>query len=163
MQTPASLVSEAQEDLGLQIVAQRRNAAGLHGQAAGPGEFQLSLVNGARAGQPLSAVIPLDASARGRLSAIDRFIKVQSGRVHPDWRLTLAQRRRLALMLRALDGRTEGASHLDLASALFGRRMIDPALWHASSFRYMTLRLVRDGLKMVDGGYRQLLRPRRLA
>lgn len=64
-------------------------------------------------------------------------------------------------MLRALDGRIEGASHFEIAHVLFGPRLVVAAQWQESSFRYATLRLVRDGHKMIDGGYRQLLRFRR--
>lgn len=99
--------------------------------------------------------------ARDRLGAIERFLRSQGGRRVFDTRLTQTQRRRLAQMLRALDGRREGASYLELALALFGRRLVDPANWQDSSFRYTTLRLVRDGLRTVDRGYRQLLRARR--
>ncbi|WP_224549905.1 DUF2285 domain-containing protein [Mesorhizobium sp. CA16] len=79
----------------------------------------------------------------------------------PDARLTAAQRRRLGHMLRCLDGREEYASHFEVATALFGRRLVSAADWHDSAFRYQTLRSVRDGLKMVERGYRQLLRARR--
>ncbi|WP_263482500.1 MULTISPECIES: DUF2285 domain-containing protein [unclassified Mesorhizobium] len=79
----------------------------------------------------------------------------------PDARLTAAQRRRLGHMLRCLDGRQENASRFEVAIALFGRRLLSTADWHDSAFRYQTLRLVRDGLKMVERGYRQLLRARR--
>ncbi|MBZ9886323.1 DUF2285 domain-containing protein [Mesorhizobium sp. CA10] len=44
---------------------------------------------------------------------------------------------------------------------MFGRRLVSAADWHDSAFRYQTLRSVRDGLKMVERGYRQLLRARR--
>ncbi|MEI9400887.1 DUF2285 domain-containing protein [Mesorhizobium argentiipisi] len=64
-------------------------------------------------------------------------------------------------MLRCLDGREEQASHFEVATALFGRRLVSAADWHDSAFRYQTRRLVRDGLKMVERGYRQLLRARR--
>ncbi|WP_318011657.1 DNA -binding domain-containing protein [Mesorhizobium sp. CO1-1-8] len=36
------------------------------------------------------------------------------------------------------------------------------AEWHNSAFRYQTHRLMCDGLKMVERGYRQLLRARRM-
>ncbi|WP_411969624.1 DNA -binding domain-containing protein [Mesorhizobium sp. CA10] len=59
-------------------------------------------------------------------------------------------------MLRCLDGLEE-----QVATALFGRRLVSTADWHDSAFRYQTHRLVRDGLKMVERGHRQLLRARR--
>nr|WP_281407497.1 DUF2285 domain-containing protein [Mesorhizobium sp. B2-7-2] len=76
----------------------------------------------------------------------------------PDARLTAAQRRRLGHMLRCLDDQEEHASHFEVATALFGRRLVSAADWHDSAFQYQTHRLVRDGLKMVERGYRQLLR-----
>ncbi|MBZ9660823.1 DUF2285 domain-containing protein [Mesorhizobium sp. ESP-6-4] len=84
-----------------------------------------------------------------------------TGSTFPTSRLTAAQRRRLGHMLRCLDGREEQASHFEVATALFGRRLVSAADWHDSAFRYQTFRLVRDGLKMVERGYRQLLRGRR--
>lgn len=109
----------------------------------------------------MSAVIPLDTYARDRLSSIERFIRLQCGDDVRDERLTAAQRRRLGLMLRALDGREEDASLFEIAVALFGRRLVNRSDWQESSFRYVTQRLVRDGLKMTGGGYRQLLAFRR--
>ncbi|MDH6234840.1 hypothetical protein M2281_005461 [Mesorhizobium soli] len=105
--------------------------------------------------------MPLDEKAPERLSAIGRFIRLAHGRGVPDKRLTSSQRRRLGHMLRALDGRSEGASYFDIAYALFGPRFVVASDWQDSPFRYATLRLVRDGYKMIDGGYRQLLRFRR--
>jgi hypothetical protein len=64
-------------------------------------------------------------------------------------------------MLRCLDGRDQQASHFEVATALFGRRLVSTSDWHDSAFRYQTYRLVRDGLKMTERGYRQLLRARR--
>ena len=64
-------------------------------------------------------------------------------------------------MLRCLDGREQQASHFEVATALFGRRLVSAADWQDSAFRYQTHRLVRDGLKMVERGYCQLLRARR--
>ena len=161
VQTPAALAPRAECVADIHFGAVKRSPAGLHARTPDLAGCQLTLLDGAQPEQPLAAIIPLGNGARDRLLAIERFIEVQSGRTVRDTRLTAAQRRRLAQMLRALDGRREGASYLDLALVLFGRRLIDPAHWHDSSFRYTTLRLVRDGLRMVDGGYRQLLRARR--
>ncbi len=75
--------------------------------------------------------------------------------------MTAAQRRRLAHMLRALDGRAEGASQLEIALGLFGRRLVTATDWPSSSLRYTIQRLLHDGQRMVGGGYRELLRSRR--
>ncbi|BCG86585.1 hypothetical protein MesoLj113c_26950 [Mesorhizobium sp. 113-3-9] len=109
----------------------------------------------------MAAIIPLDDMAHDRLQAIERFIRSIHRQHLPDARLSKAHRRRLGLMLQCLDGREEEASHFDVATALFGRRLVSADNWHDSAFRYQTQRLVRDGVKMVERGYRQLLRARR--
>lgn len=138
----------------------RHDEIGLHLRPS-PGGTQLALLGGAKPGEPLAAIIPLDDMAHYRLQAIERFIRSIHRQHLPDARLTAAQRRRLGHMLRCLDGREEQASHFDVATALFGRRLINAADWHDSAFRYQTHRLVRDGIRMVERGYRQLLRARR--
>ncbi|TRC77964.1 DUF2285 domain-containing protein [Mesorhizobium sp. WSM4307] len=132
-----------------------------HHTRAGPSGTQVALLGDPQPGKPLAAVIPLDDMAPDRLLAIERFIRSIARQHIPDARLTTAQRRRLSHMLRCLDGREEQASHFEVATALFGRRLVSAADWHDSAFRYQTHRLVRDGLKMVERGYRQLLRVRR--
>lgn len=122
---------------------------------------QIALLGGTEGGQPLAAIVPLDAKAPERLSSLERFIKLRGGGSVPDRRLTASQRTRLGQMLRALDGRAEGASYFDIAKILFGPRRVIASEWQDSSSRYATMRLVRDGQKMIDGGYRQLLRFRR--
>ncbi|CDX37659.1 conserved hypothetical protein [Mesorhizobium sp. ORS 3359] len=133
---------------------------GLHVRSS-VGGTQLALLSDARPGEPLAAIIPLDDMAHERLQAIERFIRSMYRQHLPDSRLTAAQRRRLGHMLRCLDRRDQKASHFEVATALFGRRLVSAADWHDSAFRYQTHRLVRDGLRMVERGYRQLLRARR--
>jgi len=125
------------------------------------GGCQIALLGGTKAAHALAAIVPLDEMASERLSSVDRFVRSLEGRSVPDRRLTSSQRTRLSHMLRALDGRIEGASHFEIAHALYGPRLVIAAEWQESPFRYATLRLVRDGNKMIDGGYRQLLRFRR--
>ncbi|TGQ77343.1 MULTISPECIES: DUF2285 domain-containing protein [unclassified Mesorhizobium] len=150
----------AREVLDVPLATGQRDEIGLHVRSTS-GATQLALLGDAQAGEPLAAIIPLDDMAHERLQAIERFIRSIHRQHLPDARLTGAQRRRLGLMLRCLDGREEQASHFDVATALFGRRLVSVADWHDSAFRYQTQRLVRDGLKMVERGYRQLLRVRR--
>ncbi|MGX7877330.1 DUF2285 domain-containing protein [Mesorhizobium sp. ORM6] len=140
--------------------AGRLDEVGLHMRSS-PGGTQLALLGGAKPGEPLAAIIPLDDMAHDRLQAIERFVRSIHRQHLPDTRLTTAQRRRLGNMLRCLDGCDQQASHFEVATALFGRRLVSAADWHDSAFRYQTQRLVRDGLKMVERGYRQLLRTRR--
>jgi hypothetical protein len=65
-------------------------------------------------------------------------------------------------MLRVVDGREAGETYRTIAEVLFPKHHIDAASWAGNAIRETTIRLARDGLKLVDGGYRTLLRrPRR--
>lgn len=111
----------------------------------------------------LTVAIPLDAHSPDRLAAAGRLWRVMDGMAAPDTRLTEQRRRRLSLMIRATDGIVSHASYRQIAEVLFGRRRVATELWHDSSLRYATIRLVRDGFAMIDSGYRDLLRHRRRA
>ncbi len=71
--------------------------------------------------------------------------------------LPAARRDRLALALRALDGRLEKASYRDIAEALFGAGHMPERGWKTHDLRDRTVRLVRLGHAMMQGGYRRLL------
>jgi hypothetical protein len=71
--------------------------------------------------------------------------------------LPSARRDRLALALRALDGRLEKTSYRDIAEALFGTGRMPESGWKTCDLRDRTVRLVRLGHAMMQGGYRRLL------
>jgi hypothetical protein len=107
----------------------------------------------------LAALIPLDDDLPARLRAIERLWRALSAGTPPSPAgLTPQRRRRIRHMLQAVDARAAGASHRDLALALFGRERIAAEPWKTSSLRDVTLRLVKDGADLVDRGYRKLLR-----
>lgn len=59
--------------------------------------------------------------------------------------------------LQALDGVRAGASHRDIALALFGASTIKER-WHEDGdLRAQVRRLIRSGRRLVDGAYRELL------
>lgn len=67
--------------------------------------------------------------------------------------------RRLALILRALDGHLAGASHRQIATALWGERRVaeewsDPR----RNLRDQIRRAVHRGCRLMTGGYRRFLR-----
>ncbi|MBT1155895.1 DUF2285 domain-containing protein [Aminobacter anthyllidis] len=160
--TPPLLADDADVVAALPPAVSKRDELGEHLRTlSAANSCQIALLYGTDSARPLAAIVPLDAKAPERLSSLDRFLRSSKGSGVPDKRLTSSQRTRLGHMLRALDGRIEGASHFEIAHALFGPRFIVAEEWQDSPFRYTTLRLVRDGHRMIDGGYRQLLRFRR--
>jgi len=72
--------------------------------------------------------------------------------------LSPQRRQRLALALRALDGRIEGNSYRSIAEGLFGAKRIPERAWKTHDLRNRTIRLVQTGFALMRGGYRELLR-----
>lgn len=113
--------------------------------------------------RPLGAFVMFDELTPDRLTAIERLWHAMFGkRVPPDPRLTPQRRQRARQMLRAIDARESGAIYRTVAEHLFPQHKIDAASWVGDPIREITIRLARDGMKLVRGGYRTLLRrPRR--
>jgi hypothetical protein len=111
---------------------------------------------------PIAALIPLDASVLPRLAGLLRFQRHLDGRpggpLPPAWTITIRLRRRLVAMVRALDGRLAAASYREIAVVLYGRDAVAKYPWKTSSVRGQTIRLVKDAVATMEGGYRQLLR-----
>jgi len=121
---------------------------------------RLVLTGGAAAATPVAAVIPLDANFVLRAQAALRLWRTVTGqsRDHPQQALTPHRHQRLVLALRALDGRSAAASYRELAQGLFGnaRVPVGPS-WKTHDLRDRTIRLVRTGMKLMQGEYLDLL------
>ena len=108
---------------------------------------------------PLFVLSPLDHGARSMHRATGRLLDFLDGkRIGADCRLTPQKRHRFKSMLRAVDGRSNGATYREIAENLFGASRVASEPWKTSPLRDTTIRLVRDGLAMVAGGYLDLLR-----
>lgn len=117
-------------------------------------------------GRPLAAVIPLDKDFITRIVSLLRFHRSLLGRaagpLPRGWPLTAYRLARLDLMLRALDLRHGGATYRQIAAEL-GREdatKLSASDWKMSASRSFVVRLVRDGIAMMNGDYRKLLRIR---
>jgi hypothetical protein len=141
----------------------KSDSSGVHGFSENDRHTsQVIVLRGASADGALSALVPLDADALGRVEALTRFCCAQQKRaIPPDTRLTAQQRRRLRLMIQATDGRSNGATYREIAQILYGVLRVADMPWKTSPLRDSAIALVRDGLAMVGGGYHQLLRHRR--
>lgn len=108
---------------------------------------------------PLFVLSPLDHCARARHRVTGRLLDFLEGKaIGPDSRLTAQKRLRFKAMLRAVDGRSNGATYREIAESLFGAGRVASEPWKTSPLRDTTNRLVRDGSTMVSGGYLDLLR-----
>jgi hypothetical protein len=119
------------------------------------------LIGGANAVAPAAVVIPLNEDFGVRADAALRLWRVTTGRPRgrPSDRLTSQRRHRLGLALRALDGRLAGESYRAIAQSLFGGARIPTGpSWKTHELRDRTIRLARAGLKLMRGGYLDLLR-----
>ncbi|RWG80086.1 MAG: DUF2285 domain-containing protein [Mesorhizobium sp.] len=125
---------------------------------------QLLLLPGSAASRSLTALIPLDSQTLGRVEALVRLWRSCHRRpVPPDTRMTIQQKRRLRLMMQAADGRKNGASYREIATAFYGAGRVASNPWKTSSLRDTVIGLVKGGGAMISGGYLQLLRHRKRA
>lgn len=155
---PTSVLVAADDDRSRTDAPGRRLVLG-----DGVSAIHVALLAAAEPDQPLAAVIPLDGDLPARLAAAARLWRgLQTGAAADD-PLTAQKRRRMKHMLRGVDGRACGATHREIAQALFGAKRVAAEAWKTSALRDATMRLVRDGLAMVRGRYRTLLRPNRLS
>jgi len=113
--------------------------------------------------QQVAAVILADDLALDRLEAVHRFWAALTGdKVPPERRrMSRQKRQRAGKSLRAVDGRKDGASYRLIAEALFPAHRITLATWKSNALRETVIRLARDGLQLVAGGYRALLHRKR--
>jgi hypothetical protein len=118
-------------------------------------------LRGVRPGAPMAALVPLDDDVLHRLTGLLRLRRRLDGRpaghIPRAWTITARLRQRLVPMVRALDGHLAGASYREIAHALNGPGAIGDG-WKTSSRRGQAIRLVKDGLATMEGGYRKLLR-----
>ncbi|WP_089152728.1 DUF2285 domain-containing protein [Rhizobium sp. CIAT894] len=123
------------------------------------GDIWARLIDPETGGRPIAAIVILDDATPDRLEAIARYWRgLRSPPTSPDPRLTTQRRQRLRQMLRAVDARLERQTYRAIAIALFPNHKIDAASWAGDALRETTIRLARDGMKLVRGGYRDLLR-----
>jgi hypothetical protein len=124
------------------------------------GWLAIVLIDGANASTPAAVVIPFDTNFSRRTEVARRVWRLATGQPKRKAPATIApqSRRRLALALRALDGHLDAASYRDIARALFGATRVPIGRsWKTHDIRDRTIRLVRGGLQLMQGGYLNLL------
>ncbi|WP_246799554.1 DUF2285 domain-containing protein [Bradyrhizobium sp. CCBAU 51753] len=106
------------------------------------------------------ADLPLDREFDIRLRAAHRFWLALEQRPigPPPLAQSIASRRQHVLALRAVDGWLEGNSYRDIAQGLLDKARIPDRGWKTHDLRSWIIRLVQMGLRLMRGGYRDLLR-----
>jgi hypothetical protein len=122
-------------------------------------EHQLWLPDPPTEGASLAAIVGLDKDASRRAEAAMGFLRLANGmraRGDPTKRNCL----RAKNILRALDGHLSGASYRVIAEVIFGPTRVAAEPWKTSAVRDAAIRLVRKGVALMRGGYRDILRRR---
>jgi hypothetical protein len=117
-------------------------------------------------GTPLVARLDLDADARHRANAALKFRIMararRGGYQRPSKIMADYPTVRLMRMLQAFDARRVGATWRAIAVALFGAAEVAKVpSWKTSSLRETVISLDESASALVDGGYIDLLRPRK--
>jgi hypothetical protein len=161
--TPIPALLDASSPSEIDITFMRENSIGHHAVHVTEAlTSHLILLPGTQPDAPLAVLIPLDDSSPDRIEALTRLWQsLQRRTAIPDTRITAQRRRRLRLMIQAIDGRNNGASYRQIANVIYGETRVADHPWKTSALRDSTIGLVKDGLALVAGGYRQLLRHRR--
>jgi hypothetical protein len=120
--------------------------------------FHLHIIETPDAQTPC-VVLPLDQLFDIRANSALRLWRALTGRdpgANPAT-LSRARRDRLLLALRALDGRLDKASYREIAEVLFSVGGLTSRTWKSHDLRDRTIRLVRYGFSLMEGGYQLLL------
>lgn len=110
----------------------------------------------------LAAIAMFDTLLPDRLETISRFWRALEHSPATPPHQTAQRLSRLRQILRVFDARRDSQSYRSIAEVLFPKHRIDSMSWAGNALRETTIRLARDGIRLVDGGYRALLhRPRK--
>jgi hypothetical protein len=112
-------------------------------------------------GSLFAVELRLDGNFDVRLRAARRFLSAIEGRRlgTPPIALPRQRRQRFILTIRALDASLQGNSYREIAEGLFAKEQVAGRSWRAHDLRSRIICLVQNGLAMMRGGYRALLRP----
>lgn len=107
-----------------------------------------------------SIQIAADSRLAVQIAELQRLQAALSpSRSRPARLLTSQHHLRLKLSLRATDAHQAGCSYRETAIALFGPGGLRDGAWKTHDLRSRTIRLVKVGLDLTEGGYRKLLDP----
>jgi hypothetical protein len=123
--------------------------------------LRISVASELRDAEAFAYVIPAGPAARMRWRGVEHYLAVLRAAEPVAPYAVHSRPGRLVTLhmhaLHALDARAAGASHRDIAAAIFGEQRMAES-WHADSeLRAQVRHLLRRGDAFVHGGYRQFL------
>jgi hypothetical protein len=125
----------------------------------GPHRIAVVILEDTRTTEPTSGLVPLDRAFPKRIEGLLQFWRLINHKapVLPRHRLTRLGRARLVLKLRALDARLAGETYREIALVLAGSRRLQDRTWKSHDLRSRIIRLVKDGERLMRGGYWHLV------
>ena len=149
----------------LKPVLSRRGSRGEHLLVEGARDpVPVMLLPGVDDATPLGVVIAPDGDFETRIAAARGLWRLMNG-LKPCTDaddLARAQRRNVILAIWAADLRRGGFSIRQTAVAIFGEAKVPSGReWRSHRLYGLTMRLIDRGIKLIEGGYRDLLRKKR--
>jgi hypothetical protein len=138
-----------------------RDDQGTYGTASmKSNSWRVHVADGLSADDRIAIAIPVDEFARRRVVAADRFIvdlKAKSAETRK--RLSVSNRadRFHCSVLQAIDGAAAGATHRQIAVAIYGQRRVSASWTPDGDLRARIRYFLKRGGALVNGGYRALI------
>ena len=138
-----------------------RDDQGTYGTASmKSNSWRVHVADGLAEGDRIAIAIPVDEFARRRVAAADRFIadlKAKPAGSRKSIRATNRADRFHSSVLQALDRAVDGATHRQIAVAIYGQRRVSASWTPDGDLRARIRYFLKRGATLVDGGYRTLI------
>jgi hypothetical protein len=126
----------------------------------GPNPWQVHVADGLRPQDGIAVAIHVDAYARRRVAAADRFIVDLKRKSTTSMKRPTIRGREMrfhASVIQSLDGAAAGASHREIAVALRGAQWVSSRWTPDGELRASIRYFLKRGALLVGGGYRHLI------
>jgi hypothetical protein len=138
-----------------------RDDEGTYGSASTKSNsWRVHVADGLAQDDRIAIAIPVDEFARRRVAAAERFIvDLKAKSVENGKRLSATNRadRFHCSVLQAIDGAAAGATHRQIAVAIYGQRRVSASWTPDGDLRARIRYFLKRGATLVNGGYRALI------
>ncbi len=138
-----------------------RDDQGTYGTASvKSNSWRVHVADGLAEDDRIAIAIPMDEFARRRVAAADRFIVDLKAKSAKTLKLVSALNRADRFhcsVLQAIDGAAAGATHRQIAVAIYGQRRVSSSWTPDGDLRARIRYFLKRGATLVDGGYRALI------